>query len=352
MSLNRLPPLRLNHPSGESDFANAHSISFFPLESYTYIIPPPGEAFALDFDDDTPQAEIHHEVTFISPCALRVRFGPAAVYPYKKLFPSDGAFPPPRVRKWLLPYPDQEPPDDEPGGEERDDLTTAWELSEEDHTFKKWVEPRGSALEFRHAMDDGGMMGFEAYWKDEKEPFWKESIRGPFSHGTLPSGVGKLGEEERCFELFALRHGEKLYIGRSTSGLVRAEIVPRDVLTGQDTGGEQGAAGGNEEKGNASAYGGELNGMEKTEQDGIASIMGHWNGYYPAPLGPEIFLWTDGGWGCLFRNPAMVSQTLLQGPKGIRGLVSLVCKGDMMDYIIVVGEALEKMKKEYAVRDD
>ncbi len=104
------PPFRW-----ESDFANAHSISFFPLESYTYIIPPPGEAFSLDFDDDTPQAEIHHEVTFISPCALRVRFGPAAVYPYKKLFPSDAAFPPPQVRKWLLPYPDQEPPDDEPG---------------------------------------------------------------------------------------------------------------------------------------------------------------------------------------------------------------------------------------------
>ena len=48
----------------------------------------------------------------------------------------------------------------------------------------------------------------------------------------------------------------------------------------------------------------------------------------------------------------MVSQTILEGPKGIRGLVSLVCKGDMMGYIIVVGDALEKMKKVYAVEDD
>ena len=48
----------------------------------------------------------------------------------------------------------------------------------------------------------------------------------------------------------------------------------------------------------------------------------------------------------------MVSQTLLEGPKGSRGLVSLVRKGDMMDYIIVVGDALEEMKKVYAVEDD
>ena len=351
MSSNGLPALRLNHPSGESDFANARSFSFFPIESYTYVIPPPGQEFALDFDDDTPQAEIHYEVGFISPCALRVRFGPAAVYPYGKLFPLDATFPPPRVRKWLYPYPDEEPPDDEPGGEERDDLTTAWEISEDDHTFQKWIEPRGSALEFRHAMDDGGMMGFEAYWKDEKEPFWKESIRGPFSHGTLPSGVGKLGEEVRCFELFALRYGEKLYIGRSTTGLVKADIIPPDVLTGQNTGGEEGAETANEER-DPSSYGTRLNGLGENEEDGMESIMGHWNGYYPTPLGPEIFFWTDGGWGCLLRNPAMVSQTLVKGPKGIRGLVSLVCKGDMMSYIIVVGEALEKMKKEYAVKDD
>lgn len=48
----------------------------------------------------------------------------------------------------------------------------------------------------------------------------------------------------------------------------------------------------------------------------------------------------------------MVSQTLLEGPKSIRGLVSLVCKCDLIDYITVVGEDLEKMRKEYAVEDD
>ena len=33
-------------------------------------------------------------------------------------------------------------------------------------------------------------------------------------------------------------------------------------------------------------------------------------------------------------------------------MVSLVCKGSRTDYIIVVGEALEKMKKESTLEDD
>ena len=125
----------------------------------------------------------------------------------------------------------------------RDDLTTAWQISETEHTSKKWIEPRRSTLRFRHAMDDGKLVGFEAYWKEEEEPLWKESIRGPFSHGTMPNGAGNLGKEVRCFELFALRHGEKLFVGKSTCGLVRAEMIPRDVLTGHDIGGVGGADG-------------------------------------------------------------------------------------------------------------
>ena len=175
-------------------------------------------------------------------------------------------------------------------------------------------------------------MGFEVYWKYEKDTFWKELIRGPFSHGTLPNGVGKLGDELRCFELFALRHGEKLYIGRRTSGLVKAEIVPRDVVTGENTSWEEGAENANRSTGDQSSSSRDLNGLGKTEEDGMESIMGQWNEYYPSPLRPEFVFWTDGGWGCLLRNPAMIAQTLMEGPKGIRGLVSLVCKGDMMDY--------------------
>ncbi len=57
------------------------------------------------------------------------------------------------------------------GGEERDDLTTAYEISKEDHTFEKWIEPRESALKVRPILDDGEMMGFEVSGKDEKEPF-------------------------------------------------------------------------------------------------------------------------------------------------------------------------------------
>lgn len=63
MSTIGLSPLRLNHPSGSSDFSNQAACSKFPLDSYTFIIPPPGQPFALDFNDDTPEAETHFEVT-------------------------------------------------------------------------------------------------------------------------------------------------------------------------------------------------------------------------------------------------------------------------------------------------
>lgn len=56
-----------------------------------------------------------------------------------------------------------------------------------------------------------------------------------------------------------------------------------------------------------SSYGGQLNGLGKTEADEMVSIMDPWDGYYPTPLGPEIFFWTDAGWGCSLRNPAMVA---------------------------------------------
>lgn len=82
-------------------------------------------------------------------------------------------------------------------------------------------------------------------------------------------------------------------IGRSTSGFVKADIIPRDVLTGKNTGGMEGAERKNE--GETSSYGRQLTGLGKTEQDGMDSIRGHWNGSYPTPLGPEIFFWTDRG---------------------------------------------------------
>lgn len=53
-------------------------------------------------------------------------------------------------------------------------------------------------------------------------------------------------------------------IGRSTSGLAKADIIPRDVLTGQNTGGMEGAERTNE--GESSSYGRQLTGLRETEQ--------------------------------------------------------------------------------------
>lgn len=116
-----------------------------------------------------------------------------------------------------------------------------------------------------------------------------------------------------------------MYMGRTTSGLVRAEIVPRDALTGENTNGKEGADNESRSTRDQSSYGRDPNGLGETEDDGLELFMGHCNGYYPTPMGPGIFFWTDGGWGYLLRNPAMVAQRLVEEPKGIRGIVSLVC---------------------------
>lgn len=94
-------------------------------------------------------------------------------------------------------------------------------------------------------------------------------------------------------------------MGSSTSGLVKAEIIPRDILTGQNIAWVEGGEGTDKGEEEPSSYSGQrLNGLEETDGDG----MGQWCGYYPAPLGPEIFFWTDRGWRCLLlRNLAMVS---------------------------------------------
>lgn len=78
----------------------------------------------------------------------------------------------------------------------------------------------------------------------------------------------KPGDGLRCFELFALRHGEQLFIGRSTNALLMAEIIPRDILTGQNIGWVEGAGGivteGEEEPSSYSRQ--PLNGLEETEE--------------------------------------------------------------------------------------
>lgn len=126
---------------------------------------------------------------------------------------------------------------------------------------------------------------------------------------------------------------------------MRAQIVPKDVLTGGSIGRPERAEGTDNGEREPIPCGRPLDGLGKTEQDGIEYIMGHETEHYSTPLGPEVFFYINGGWGCLLRYLTMVPLTLLGRPKGTRGLISLVCKGDMMDYIILVGEALEKMGK-------
>ena len=252
-------------------------------------------------------------------------------------FPDDADFPPPHVEDLFSPESDIPETDMEAGA----------------GGFSKWPLPRHSGLEIRHAEEEGGNLYFEAYRGGDEKPFWKESPRGPFSHGSLPVGVGSAGDERRCFELFALEVGENMYVGTSKvgtqgeervpEGLVRAEVIHSDILRGEGGGRACGA----EIVGEGTGLGEEAVPMKTSAEDGQLSKLGHWTGSYPVKLPDDLFFWTDRGWGCLVRKPALVSQEFLQGPLGVRGLVSVVCEGDYMDFILVCGEALERVRGEY-----
>ncbi len=113
-------------------------------------------------------------------------------------------------------------------------------------------------------------------------------------HETLANGVGKLSEEARCFELFAPRPREKPYIGRSTSGLVRAEIVPRGCLDWPEGTWRGGRWSHKRSTGRPRLLrkGTQRLGGKRRRQNGVYHES--LNGYYPIPLWLEFFFWTDG----------------------------------------------------------
>lgn len=63
---------------------------------------------------------------------------------------------------------------------------------------------------------------------------------------------------------------------------------------------------------------------------------------------PEaLFFWTDRGWGCLVKDPLPIKIDWLHRTRGPQIMLSVSTKSPIMEYIIVAGDALEKMKAEY-----
>lgn len=120
----------------------------------------------------------------------------------------------------------------------------------------------------------------------------------------MPSGIADVeGQPTRCFELFEFRAGENLSLQFSE------KTVPKQQ--GSTSLSEQDASSDREED-------------------------------------PEtLFLWTDRNWGCLVKHPLPIKVDWLQRTRGSQIMLSVSTRSLNMEYIIVAGEALDKMKAEY-----
>ena len=205
--------------------------------------------------------------------------------------------------------------------------------------FNTWVNPRScGGMEYQYVMDKDGFMGFEGFYnnpetdvvevgksldtahisdKDQEErrkgrvPLWKLNTNGPFSHSSMPAGIGAIGDKVTSFELFELRTGESLNVAFTD------KAVPANQ--------------------------GDTALKETSESDTKAEIV-----VEPQDGDPDLLLfWTDRNWGCFVKKPLPIKIDGLQRIQGNQILLSVSTSGDRMEYIILAGEALEKMKAEY-----
>ena len=322
----------------------------FTIDASFSAIPRPPHHFTVLPLDPPQRRSLHYEFTFLSRRALHVRFGVAGPSQKQEPFPDDASFPPAHVREWLCTgyFPTPESNLDELKREGKDLMNVGVELRAGD--FNTWVNPHScGGMEYQYLVDKDGFMGFEGFYnkpeqnvveevgksldtahisdKDSDEdsdedreeergkaraPLWKLNTNGPFSHSSMPAGIVAEGDELKCFELFEFQTGENLQVAFTD------KAVPAD------------------QEGKTA--------LEKTsDSDSKAETL-----VEPQGGNPDLLLfWTDRDWGCLVKKPLPVSIDSLQRMQGNQIMLSVSTLGDRMEYIILVGEALEKMKAEY-----
>lgn len=198
-------------------------------------------------------------------------------------------------------------------------------LEQRSGDFATWVNPQGrGGMEYQLVTDSDGNQGFEGFYNYDaagheyaksrgeefaasrateeqgpsqdhigamrrRKPLWKQSTRGPFTHANMPPGVGAVpgqpAEETTYYELFEFQPGENLNFQFSD-----------------------------------------------TEN--------------------ALFFFTDRGWGCLVKTRESMRVEWVGRFGGSQIMLQVRAKGSYgtgagMEYIIVAGEALEKMKEAY-----
>ena len=340
------------------------------------IVASTGEPWIVQDPDPSMQEPLgmHIECTFLTANALRVRIGLEASFPFPDAYPIDPDFPPPALRKYLFPPGASTEP---VAGGPRDDLSCGLELRANDGEI--WINPRGAGLELYHSSSPFGLRatwrmpprspGLNANTSDGEDndkssskqldqhggpisggegPVFEQAHLGPFSPPALvPSGLMNISSTLVGTELFWLAPGEKLQSGGP--GLHRARERPLSPAVP-----EPGSQSASESEQPATEMAEQSRGEDVTPvPEGMRDEMvRHFGGHFieeSTRLMPPPFLHTDRGWGILMKDPVQVRiRGLLDG----RAQVALMMRAGergMVEYIVVMGEALEACKEEYPV---
>ena len=311
------------HPEFVERLSSTRNSTTYYVASTLYAIPQSPETFKV-LNITPPQKKlILYECTFLSRHALHVRFGLGLNATKDDEISTDPPFPPARVRNHLCTgffHPDSNA--EVPEGKER----LACGLEKRGVNFNTWVNPhlRGG-MEYQFVVDEDGNMGLEGFYnhhqesieaaragadvslteegemklKEGRRPLWKNSTRGPFSEASMPSGVAEVNGQQILYELFEFAAGEDLYL----------KFIDRDVEGGQ---------------------------KPKVTEEGDERT--HEN--------QDLFFWTGRGWGCLVKNCMPIKVDWQSRLQGQQIMLSIRTKSPEMEYIIVAGEALEKLKSE------
>lgn len=340
------------------------------------IVTSTGEPWIVQDPDPSMRETLgmHIECTFLTANALRVRIGLAASFPFPDAYPVDPDFPPSALRKYLFPPGASTEP---VAGGPRDDLSCGLELRANDGEM--WINPRGAGLELRHL---GSPFGLRATWKmppgppglnddisdgennDESSgkqdehgdpvssgegPVLDQAYLGPFSPpAMIPSGLLNTNTALVGTELFWLAPGEKLQSG----GPGRHRARKRPLSPGVPELGSQSAS---ESEQPATEIAEHSRGEDVTPiPEGMRDeMMTHFGGHFieeSTRAMPPPFLHTDRGWGILMKDPVQVRlRGLLDGRAQVALMMGAGERG-MVEYIIVMGEALEACKEEYPVK--
>ena len=340
------------------------------------IVTSTGEPWIVE--DPSPSMQeplgMHIECTFLTANALRVRIGLEASFPFPDAYPVDPTFPPPALRKYLFPPGASTEP---VAGGRRDDLSCGLELRANDGEM--WINPRGAGLELYHSSSPFGLRATwkmpprppeldadTSYGEDNNESIGKQTERhgdpvsggeipvfeqahlGPFSPPALiPSGLMNIDSTLVGTELLWLASGEKLQSGGP--GRHRARGRPLSLAAAES--GSQSASGSEQP---AAETADDSRAVDVTPiPEGMRDEMAkHFGGHFieePTSALPPPFLHTDRGWGILMKDPVQVRLGLLLDGRAEVALIMGAGEKGMVEYIVVMGEALEACKEEYPV---